>query len=294
MSDSQVDSTVTSSFSLTLEEFMKYKDVNESMLPNLRDVANNMNFKVRAKRSINGQQNAWRKDAPSNSWMLQNKLKQTEDDKLESEFRGILNKLSNGNFNELAKELVSLDIKKKEQLVSLVNSIFMKAITEPKFCDMYAKLSKELASYYIEEGSDNQQDCQKVYFRELLINKCQMMFTESISISKDMNNTALKTKEQVIGCITFIGELYNNELLTDKVIFSCFKILFVKVGTSKEYIIDSLCTLIKIVGKNFSVRCKEESKMCYVKFTALKDSKDISMKDKFSIMDVLDLLKNLE
>lgn len=286
MADSQVQQQ--SSFSLTLEEFMKYKDANEAMLPTLRDVANNMNFKVRAKRSINSQNNAWRKDAPSNSWMLQNKLKQTENDKLESEFRGILNKLSNGNFNELAKELVSLDIKKKEQLVTLVNAIFMKAITEPRFCDMYAKLSKELASYYIEE-EDN-----KVYFRELLINKCQMMFTESISISKDTNNTTLKTKEQVIGCITFIGELYNNELLTDKVIFSCFKILFVKVGTNKEYIIDSLCTLIKVVGKNFSDRCKEESQMCHVKFTALKDSKDISMKDKFNIMDVLDMLKNLE
>lgn len=286
MSDTQVEP----SFSLTLEEFTKYKDVNESMLPSLRDVANNMNFKVRAKRSINGQNDAWRKEAPSNSWILQNKLKQTEDGKLESEFRGILNKLSNGNFHELAKELISLNIKTKEQLVLLVNSIFAKAITEPTFCDMYAKLSKELVSYYIEE----QENCHKVYFRELLINKCQMMFTESISISKDMNNNVLKTKEQVIGCITFIGELYNNELLTDKVIFSCFKILFVKVGTNKEYVIDNLCTLIKIVGKNFNAKSKEESKMCYDKFTALKDSKDISMKDKFTIMDVLDLLKNLE
>jgi translation initiation factor 4G len=293
MSNSEAEST----FSLTLEEFMKYKDVNTSMLPTLRDVANNMNFRVRPKRS-SGPNNAWRKESPSANWLLQNKLKQTEDDKLTSEFRGILNKLSSSNFNELAKEIVTLDIKKKEHLIILVDAIFMKAITESKFADMYAKLSKELASYYIEEGSDEEnKESQNIYFRELLINKCQIMFNDIVSISgnnENGDNITPRTKEQILGCITFIGELYNQELLTDKIIFSCFRILFVKVGTGKEHIIDSLCVLIKTVGKNFSTRCKKESTICYDKFVTLKDSKNIPNKDKFNIMDVLDLLKSYE
>jgi hypothetical protein len=271
---------------LSYTELLKYKDLNKEMHPALRNFASNLTCKSKPPRHRN--KNNWRRidQRFKNNWLLDSKLNQTEDQKLYDQVRGILNKLSESNFNELADELIQLEIKNRDNLMTIVDIIFKKAIIESKYNEIYAKLCYELAPYHIRNNKS------KVYFRELLLNKCQKMFEEGVSLSKDIEQretSTFKFKEHVMGCMRFVGELYNNGLLTDKIVYNCFLILMSKVNLNKAYSIDSICTLMETVGDGFSSNAKKEFNLLFKKFDELKDNPKIEKKEKFALMDLLDL-----
>ena len=132
------------SFNLTEEELMKYKPLNLDVHPNLSHLAGNIN--IRNNRGGKPRNNNWRppEQKVKTNWILNDKNNQNEDEKLYSATRGILNKLSDSNFNELVEEIINLKIKKSEHLSNLIELIFKKAIVEIKFNSIYGKLCYEL------------------------------------------------------------------------------------------------------------------------------------------------------
>lgn len=280
--------------SIPVDIFFGYKSIPEnrqlpSYLVKYELVVNTNNYTKRNRRGQNPN-STWKKPdrEPPNNWIQNQKMNQDEGEKLCSQYRSILNKLSESNLEELSDELVNLRITDKEDLLKLADILFQKAISESKYCSMYAKLTKYLASYYIEV------DQQKVFFREILINKCQKMFTEAISqdneLETDNIDSIFKFKSQVIGCIIYVGELYNQELLTDRIMYSCFKAIFSKVSLKKVYIIEILCSLIKTVGPRFGKKCPTEFENCLKTINDIKNE-TANKKDKFALMDILDLYK---
>ena len=266
---------------VTLDQLLSYKTMNAELLPELLEFYNNNKNKFVKKQ----QQTPWRKIevVHEDNWLVAKKFNQSDDDKLYSQYRSILNKLSESNFNDLAKELTSLEINRQEHLIKLAELIFNKAIIEPKFSIMYAKLSKELASYCIKEND-------KVsYFRELLINRCQLMFNDCISYEPDVPNKTVITKEMAIGCMTFIGELYNHELLTNTIINSCFLHLLVRAEQKKVYITDCIFSLMKITGNNFNIKCKNEIKIVFEKIDKLIKSTKLPMRDICILSNLMDI-----
>lgn len=276
----------TQSPQFDINEFMRYKPLNRELLPELMEFYN-VN-KGRFNRTGTG--NNWRKfdQKVNENWLIANKFKQNDDDKLYSQFRSILNKLSDSNFDNLAEDLTTLEINKPEHLAKLAEFIFNKAIIETKFASTYAKLSKELSGYSIKEND------KQVFFRELLISRCQTMFTECSSFEPNVPNKMLITKEIAIGCMVFIGELYNMDLLTNKIINSCFLLLIMKVGQNKPFIIDTICALMKASGEIFSQKAQRDIKIIFEKlenFVNGKDKIQLSNKDKFALMDLFDIKK---
>lgn len=264
---------------LTLDVLMGFKSLNREMLAEVATYYNNN------KNNIVKKNTHWKKveTKQEENWIIAKKFNQTDDDKLYAQFRSILNKLSESNFNDLAQELTSLEIIRQDHLAKLAEFIFDKAIIEPKFSVMYAKLAKELSGYCVKE------DDKTVYFRELLINKCQTMFNECISYDPTALGKKLITKEISIGCMTFIGELYNHDLLTTKIINSCFLLLLMKAEQNKNFIVDSINTLMKTVGQLFNVKSKPEATIIFDKIGSLVKSNKLPNKDKFALMDLLDL-----
>lgn len=260
---------------MNIEKFYQYKHLNKEMPDYLAKFVKKSHYK----------KNNFQKP----NWVMNQKNNQNDYDKLSSQFRGILNKISDSNLQELSAEIIGLNIAKKEHLVNLVEIIFSKAITEHKFCTVYAKLSKHLSSYYIEDDG-------KVHFRKILINKCQAVFDEAISLDKELGmgytNAYFKTKDQVIGCITYIAELYNQDLLTHKIISSCFDLITVKVNLKKAYIIEILCTFTSVVATKFAVECPEQFSNKVAILQSIKDGPNMDIKQKFALMDVLDQFKN--
>lgn len=269
--------------SLTFEKVYSFKKYNLEVLPELQDLVVPIP-KIKNRRGGN-----WRKFEGKNktNWMVERKFNQDENERLYSQFRNILNKLSDSNQDELSKEIVSLGINTKEQLQKLVDTIFQKAINEKHYLKNYAVISKELAPYFIEEGPT------KTYFRELLLIKCQLMFTEAITIDKAFQQggeptTNFKFKDQTVSCIRFIGELYNQDLLTTTIINNCFKWIFSKIETNSAYIIDILCGFFETVAEKFSGATKDGTSEVISKIEDLKNN--VPIKEKFTIMDLLDKL----
>ena len=138
-------------------ELMKYKDANTEMHPDLKHFVSTFPG-VSTKPKHSGRyknKSNWKKSEKKikTTWIADVKKEKTDEEKLYLQIRGILNKLSSSNFNNLASDLIELDIKSKEHLMALVDIIFKKAITETKFNDIYAKLCYELASYYIDDNN---------------------------------------------------------------------------------------------------------------------------------------------
>ena len=274
----------------THAEFMKYKSVYTEIHPSLieychTDRNNNTNNNNNNNHNNNHQ---WRTNhvekVPTN-WLMTNKLNRTDDDKLYAQLRSILNKLSDSNFDELTKEIITLNICKTDHLVKVAELIFSKAIVEKKFNEIYAKLAKNLNSYFIMDTETNK----PVYFRELLINRCQNMFTSCISSTEE----AIR-KDQALGCLRFIGELYNYEMLTSRIIQSCFGILFLKLADSNSNpnILEYMRTLITIVGAEFTKKCRDDANAIFDKMNQLIKSGTLSNRDKFGLMDIIDLKNN--
>jgi len=262
---------------ISLNEFMKYKQMNKELLPDLVIYYNNNKNKF-------NQNNNYKKSNQKNSenWLLINKFKQNDEEKLYSQFRSILNKLSDSNFNNLAKEISKLEIIKSEHLIKLAEFILNKAIIESKFSSMYAKLSKELSNYFVKEND------KIIYFRELFINRCQIMFNDCISFDKTLENKIHITKEIATGCMILIGELFNCNLLTSKIINNCFSSLLTKIDQNKAYNIDCLCFLMKTVCANFSLKSPKECKFIFEKIEKLIKT-NLTNKEKFILMDIIDL-----
>ncbi|AYV78214.1 MAG: eukaryotic translation initiation factor 4G [Edafosvirus sp.] len=275
--------------SYPIDIFMKYREFNIDIPVELLGLVDRNKRPLKQKREHRegGSAGIWRKIDPrfKNSWITTNKLNQDVDEKLYSSMRGILNKLSADNFDKLIDELMSLSITSKEHLDELATIIFHKAISEQTFSIMYAKLCNKLLPYYIEkEGDSAGASGQKIFYREFLLNKCQEMF-ESCTSKHDPNDIS---KERILGCIVFIGELYNANILTNPIIYGCFLTLMVNITKQCVYSLDSLCTLMTIVGKEFCKKDKIKADHCLKKMEQLLESTEISMRERFMIRDVID------
>jgi hypothetical protein len=236
---------------MEISEVLKFKDANKDLLPELFHLYN-----------LYKNKKDYIKKPPSQI---------NYNEKLYSSFICILNKLSDSNFNDLAKDLLNLQINKEEQIIKLIELIISKATTEIKYSNVYAKLSKQLSSYYIKDGEKN------IYFREILIVKCQALFNNCLSGKLQKDNAK--------SFIIFLGELYNNELLSNKIILSCFSVLFNNINDMSIILI---CTLIKSIKDKYSKICADEFNIVLKKLNSIKEDNNTNTKDKFMIMDLFD------
>jgi DNA-directed RNA polymerase subunit F len=285
----------------TMNQFISYKNANKDIPPELVEYIrlNDHKGKYRQKHYTPHNVNYQTVPKKKNNWILNKRDNLTDDEKLYYNYRSVLNKISDSNLGELYKEIISFELKSAEHLEKLVDLVFSKAVSENKFVITYAKLSKLLMTFkitLINVNNDNNDNLTKdIYFKSLLINKCQNMFNYVINLQNqelDQKDGVFMFKDQVLGCIEYIGQLYNYDMLSDKIIYSCFMLLFAK-NINDPYIVDIICKLMRTVGAKFSRISPNDVKTCFAKIEQLITDENINTKDKFAIMDLLDL-KNSE
>ena len=115
------------------------------------------------------------------------------------------------------------------------------------------------------------------------------MFNDCISYDPTVPNKTLITKDMAIGCMTFIGELYNHELLTNTIINSCFLLLLVRAEQKKSYTTDCIFSLMKVGGNNFNTKCKNEAKVVFEKIDKLIKSNKLPMRDVCILSNLMDI-----
>eukprot|EP01116_Phalansterium_solitarium_P020284 TRINITY_DN5921_c0_g1_i3.p1 TRINITY_DN5921_c0_g1~~TRINITY_DN5921_c0_g1_i3.p1 ORF type:complete len:1539 (-),score=551.85 TRINITY_DN5921_c0_g1_i3:66-4682(-) len=116
--------------------------------------------------------------------------------------QGLLNKLTIDKFETISEKIMSVGIDSYDILERVIKLVFDKAVSEPKFCSMYAKLCHKLSHLTPAEqpapdaaaaaaasmlltsssesvGAEQQQQKKTNSFRRLLLNRCQEEFESS-------------------------------------------------------------------------------------------------------------------
>jgi len=189
-------------------------------------------------------------------------------EKLRKKVRSILNKLTPQKFDKLVDSFKDLPINSGPKLELSMALIFEKAVDEPSFSVAYAQMCQTLNK--IEVPSAEGQSTVK--FRTLLISRVQEEFERDYMKNvdkdgyeakmKDPNLTAnekkkekalyeameIKARRRSLGNIRFIGELYNLNMLTVKIMHGCVRRL---LKTTDDESLECLCRLVTTVGQNF-------------------------------------------
>jgi len=215
--------------------------------------------------------------------------------------QGLLNKMSEENFESLSEKLLDVGIDSAEILEGILKIIFEKALTEAKFRGIYANLCQKLSVKCPSFGPE-------LTFKRLLLGQCQEVFESSLSeakaergdiskLSKDEQEQKLigelMAKKKVIGNIVFIGELFKRQMLNDKIMTRCIHELMGDASEAQPEDLESLCVMLNGIGQQLDQgTSKAKIEMCFMYLTDVLRHKKVSSRITFMIQDVLLLRKN--
>jgi hypothetical protein len=220
------------------------------------------------------------------------------------QLNAILNKLASENLHKLSRKVLEVNIDNVDTLSWFVSQILHRGLTEPTFCQIYAKLSSHLQGTL----TDFTVDHERITFRRLLLNKCQEEFERGlrneVEASKTEEDEALahQTKEErsipsrrrILGSTRFIGELYKNGSLTEHIVHQC--IITKLIGDSRtpdEGKIEALCQLMNAIGYMIDIRVNKRNMDAYFDtMEKLSTDAKLSLRVRFLLRDLIELREN--
>lgn len=232
----------------------------------------------------------------------------SETDQVLKTVMGILNKLTPEKFDVLKVRLVNSGINSPDILYDVTSLIFHRAILEPTFCQIYAKLCQYLSTELPRFPSE-EPDGSPIVFKRLLLNSCQELFEGADDFRAQIQQLTAPNQEaercamekmvklRTLGNVRFIGELFNQKMLTDRIIHSCIQHLlgdYAKVPPAEENV-EALCLLFNTVGKQLEENPKAHSLIdCYfVLLEEISNSRQYSTsKMRFLVGKILELRGN--
>ncbi|VDL67105.1 unnamed protein product, partial [Nippostrongylus brasiliensis] len=142
--------------------------------------------------------------------------------------RSLMNKITPTTKDDLIKEFLGYDVSSSpQQLASVINIIFDKAVEEPKFCPIYAEVCKQQVRHELKENP------KLSLCRNALLNRAQETFRnvkaiedeedpkKKIQLQLELQEADNKFRRRKFGNITFIGQLYRQSLLSTKIVQWC-------------------------------------------------------------------------
>ena len=182
--------------------------------------------------------------------------------------RALLNKLSQENFDALKAEMFAMPIRSQQLLHDIVELFFEKAVDEPLFGPTYAKfchaIHKEIPGEYATMTPEGEEKSERIgdLFRRALLTKCEISFTNKEHRAEvltpemkaemtpeqleEYDYNRLRMKRQMLGIMTFIGELYKERLLKGHIMHACLRML---LEDPDEQDLECVCNLLRTVGR---------------------------------------------
>ena len=231
------------------------------------------------------------------SWRVVRKSIKKIPESIEEEYKNninsFLNKISQKNYDNIANKLNTILKDNTELLEYTVDNIFQKAVYQPTYCKSYVSLLSDFNNIDLDIDYLINQKC-NIY--------CDML--EEVALDSVDKNEAyddfcdrIKKKSYKVGFSQFIGELFNSKLI--KLIFikkniqlqltntiSMLKLLdFDEVN--EVTVENNIICLCKLIGTTYKDLEKEE---LINNLNKIKDSKNLSKRLKFKMMDLIDML----
>lgn len=136
----------------------------------------------------------------SDAWKRSGAMVLDEELVLLREVKQILNKLTEDKFELLTKQILALDILKSAVMTGVIDMLFDKAVEEPRYAPLYARLCLNITRFEAEQiakllpAEEKTSAVKQSMFRGHLVAKCQIEYNEKRAYSK-RRLERLKTKE---------------------------------------------------------------------------------------------------
>ena len=188
-------------------------------------------------------------------------------EKIINNFSGLLNKITNSNYNEIYKELKKINIYNPSFYPSIANRLFQKILNEHEYISIYVQLCIDL-------NFNNQ------FIDELLI-LSNSFFNAFCINNENSDNIDIFIKKQNINNIIFICTLFINNLINPAIIFK--KIIPDLLNNVNDNNIEILCNLLDFLKKINKYDLYEY----YFKINKVKNHPYLTMRIKFMIEDLI-------
>ncbi|KAH3761164.1 eukaryotic translation initiation factor 4 gamma 2 [Pelomyxa schiedti] len=247
----------------------------------------------------------------------------TPEQKVMSKVMSSLNKLSEENFALISEEIVSQPLATSTLLEEVVTQIFNKAIKEPKWSEMYARLCVRLNQRLVLPASvvdptrttvippAELSELSAKLFKRILLSHCQRTFQENKwkanrrqpakenmtpAEQEDQALTEQKDRDQFMGNITFIGELFKAKMVTAKIMFYILTSLVPDPPADGSTTpppgaedLEAMCKMLKCVGKYLDVPAGKQFLDSF--FEKIKKQAQLPHESRihFTLLDIIDL-----
>lgn len=207
-------------------------------------------------------------------------------------FRYELNTLALTNYEQKIFKLKNID-GNEDDFKEMAKFIYEKAIAEPTFTDIYAKMVKELKPTFRTPFEKKNKPQKSVFMTTIFLNcetalkdkqnwEVEREFTDETARENYIADMQ-KAKNRVLGTIRFIASLFANEVIGYNALTSCFNHLLERIKDSES--IETLCKLVAEVSEKFILLGKKDVLEKYI--GKLKEHQDkADRRIYYMIMDI--------
>ncbi|XXQ34964.1 MI domain-containing protein [Plasmodiophora brassicae] len=208
--------------------------------------------------------------------------------------QSILNKLTPEKFSKLVQQLVDLITDNVEHLEMVIGLVFDKAVGEYAFANMYADLCSHLSARFAKMEGETAK------FRNIILARCKYEFDNRAKIedfqdmeSEEERSPAItKARRRSRGLVSFIGHLYNRDLLHYSIMRICLATLCPNAENAVEWDIEDMCILWGVFGKKFAARQPRIVDICFDIIQSIIADRKMPSRIIFMLQDLVDLRAN--
>eukprot|EP01112_Ceratiomyxa_fruticulosa_P019949 TRINITY_DN6657_c0_g3_i3.p1 TRINITY_DN6657_c0_g3~~TRINITY_DN6657_c0_g3_i3.p1 ORF type:complete len:806 (+),score=186.38 TRINITY_DN6657_c0_g3_i3:256-2673(+) len=207
------------------------------------------------------------------------------------------------------RSMLKIDFTSLETLKSAALLIYDKAIEKPEYIHLYATLCKKITENFtiVSRTSEFPILNPEGIFKRALLEKCQEEFELNLRKIKEKEvPTGLPpweiaswvesrpyVQKQMIGNVKFIGELYKQDVIEERVVNICLHELFDEENLRDAVIVEALCVLFTLVGPKIdNAKSRERVDQYFETFKALSAAPTLTPHVHSELEKLINLRKN--
>ena len=245
-----------------------------------------------------------------NAWVSKNPINAAE--AVAKIVQGALNKLAPEKYDEIVGTLKTPILLEESTMVTTIDLIFNKALSEPNYSEMYARLCYDMARYEISAqpaspSSESNTERKRSRFREAIVSRAQNEFSghddgENRENAKpptpeELEEAAQRLSKRKKANIKFVGQLFIRRLLSAGIMHRIFVALLRGPSDSPPAVdVEVLCELLETVGKAIDQteegRLKMDEHFSKLQLLYGRAEEVYPPRIRFKLMDTLELRKN--
>lgn len=206
--------------SYSLEDFMKYKDRNMMLPPNLKPICNDMGGILILRdvilKEIKVVIDNFNSGKNPNDIIFKNVIIEN------------LNKINQNNYNLILDALRNLSYTKYEHFLTLISDLLTRAMTDniaikgielpaeqKSLSELYGDIVSEFSSLMIKEKNVD------IKFITLFLDQCQKLFIDFTDSKKPLDQNNQYRVDNFKGFMNFLGVLFRKNIIANKIILNC-------------------------------------------------------------------------